>query len=324
MTPTHLLPQFESFIADKRYQDKREFNTFLQEFRRRVSELEQSCTKTEILEQVKQIRVACSESPFLERAQKWPRGYQGDFETINYIIRAKNQAKEGSFGQAVEELFLASDICQQHRNKVARQAELIRRAIRAKSDARIISIGCGTSEDIKSCIEQIKGSEAQITLVDVDPDALAFSLRQLAQIQEKITPLQGNIYKRMRGLREQYDLILIGGVFDYLNDKTIISVLRSLKGNLAEGGSLFFTNIGAHNPYRIFMEYFSDWTLIERTESDLERLIHAAEWPESSFSIVKDDTGLTHMVEMKQIRRQQPGFGIQELHDDRLMSVEAA
>lgn len=294
----NVFPQFGSFIADKHYQDQREFNNFLDQFSLRIAELEETCSRSELLEQITEIRVACSESPFLERAQKWPRGYQGDFETINYIIRSKNHAEDGSFGHVVEDLFLNSDICQQHRNKVARQAQLIRRVIGAKSDARIISIGCGGSQDLRSCLDQIQGSDVEITLVDVDQDALDFSLLQLSQIAEKITPLQGNIYKRMRGLTEQYDLILIGGVFDYLNDKTIISVLKSLKENLAEGGKLFFTNIDAHNPYRIYMEYFTNWTLIERTASDLERLIKAADWPDNSFSITKDQTGLTHLVEM--------------------------
>lgn len=302
MKPIDILPQFGSFIAEKRYQDKHEFHNFLNDFRRGIEALEQSCPRAEILEHIKDIRIACSESPFIDRAQKWPKGYQGDFETINYIITAQNQAEAGTFGHVVEDLFLASDICQQHRNKVAHQAQLIRQAVNAKRDARIISIGCGTSEDIKSCIEQIKASEAEITLVDVDQDALAFSIKQLRKIEEKITQLCGNIYKIMRGLSEQYDLILIGGVFDYLNDKTIISVLKSLKENLAENGTLFFTNIDSQNPYRIFMEYFSDWTLIERTEMDLERLLRDADWPNGSFNITKDATGLTHLVEVNHIK----------------------
>ncbi len=201
----------------------------------------------------------------------------------------------------MEEYFLKSDICKQHKNKVTRQAQLIMEAINAKGDAKIISIGCGTSEDIRKCIEDIRWSNAEITLVDVDQDALAFSMQQLHEIKERITPLHGNIYKLMRGLSDQYDLILIGGVFDYLNDKTIISILKSLRNNLAEDGKVFFTNIDKNNRYRIFMEYLSDWSLIERSESELDELIANAEWPDDSYKITRDKTGLTHLVELHYI-----------------------
>jgi hypothetical protein len=102
----------------------------------------------------------------------------------------------------------------------------------------------------------------------------------------------------MRNLSEHYDLILIGGVFDYLNDKTIVSILKSLRNNLVEDGRVFFTNIDKNNCYRTFMEYLGDWFLIERSESDVDELITAAEWPDDSYRITKDKTGLTHLVEL--------------------------
>jgi SAM-dependent methyltransferase len=290
--------QFETLINEKKYLDTGEFNNFLNTFKSGIERLEKLYSRNEIVKDLEKLRTACSQSPFMKRAQSWPRGYQGDFETIDYIIKSKNQANEGSFEYLMEEYFLNSDICKQHKNKVTRQAQLIKEVIAGKNDAKIISIGCGTSEDVRKCIDDIRWSNAEITLVDVDQDALTFSMQQLWQIKEKITPLHGNIYKLMRNLSEQYDLILIGGVFDYLNDKTIVSILKSLKDNLAEHGKVFFTNIDKNNRYRVFMEYTSDWFLIERSESHLEELIASAEWPGDSYKITKDKTGLTHLVEL--------------------------
>jgi SAM-dependent methyltransferase len=290
--------QFETLINEKKYLDTGEFNNFLNTFKLEIERLEKLYPKNEIVKNLQKIKTTCSKSPFTRRVQTWPRGYQGDFETINYIIKSKNLASEGSFEYQVEEYFLNSDICKQHENKVARQAQLIKELVAKKNDAKIISIGCGTSEDVRKCIDDIRWSNAEITLVDVDPDALTFSMQQLGQIKEKIRPLHGNIYKLMRNLSEQYDLILIGGVFDYLNDKTIVSILNSLKDNLAEDGKVFFTNIDKNNPYRTFMEYIGDWTLLERSESHLEELIASAEWPGDSYKIIKDKTGLTHLVEL--------------------------
>jgi len=217
---------------------------------------------------------------------------------VNHIITSENRSEEGTFAYYYEDYLLHSDICKQHRNKVACQASLIKEAIASKWDTKVLSIGCGTSADMEMCIDEIERSACGITLVDIDKDAIVFSLQQLQQIKERITPLQGNIYKLLCNLSEHYDLILIGGVFDYLNDKTIIAILQSLRNNLTENGKIFFTNIDKNNPYRVFMEYTSDWILIERSEDDLISLIVNAGWPMESYQIIKDETGLTHMVEL--------------------------
>src|SRR5262245_31745908 len=58
-------------------------------------------------------------SPFARRLQDWPRGYPGDFETIEWLQTAVNKAVPGSLGWAIESYALTSAIAQQHRNKVA-------------------------------------------------------------------------------------------------------------------------------------------------------------------------------------------------------------
>jgi extracellular factor (EF) 3-hydroxypalmitic acid methyl ester biosynthesis protein len=290
--------QFDVLINEKKYLDPSEFTNFLSTFKLEIEAHEKLYSRDEIVSSLEKIKKVCSKSPFTKRVQSWPRGYQGDFETINYIIKSENLAREDSFEYQVEDYFLNSDICKQHKNKVARQAQLIKEVIAVKPCAKIISIGCGTSEDVKKCIDEIKWSDAEITLVDVDHDALSFSLQQLQEIEDRVTLVHGNIYKIMRNLSEEYDLILIGGVFDYLNDKTITSILRSLQNNANEGGKVFFSNISKNNPYRTFMEYIGDWTLIERNEGDLNDLIVNAGWPDDSFKITKDETGLTYLVEL--------------------------
>lgn len=295
---TTLIDAFDLFIKGRLFLDKQVFCNFLNSFRLEIERQERVCTRMELLQKLVKIRDLAATSPFINRAQSWPRGYQGDFETIDYIINGENKAEVGTFGYVLEDYFLQSAICEQHKNKIERQMQLITEAVAQKSHAKVISIGCGSSEDVKRCIPVLKQSQAEITLVDVDQDAIAFSLHRLTEIKERLILLHGNIYKVMRSLNKHYELILIGGVFDYLNDKTIVSVLRSLQNNLSETGTLFFTNIVNGNPYRVFMEYFSNWMLIERSKADIARLIREAQWPDNGYRIRKDKTGLTHLVEL--------------------------
>lgn len=271
--------------------------SFLQQLKEMISTLEETASREQIISWIPQIRNIAAQSPFVNRAQHWPKGYQGDFETIGHIISGENKAVPGSIGYLIEDFFLSSEICQQHINKVARQAELIGNVLKANPAARIMSIGCGTSEDIRLNIPAIASTDTHFTIVDADSDAIQYSMQNLASIQKQVTAIRGNIYKIVRTLKESYDLILIGGVFDYLNDKTIVSVLSSLKQNLNQNAILFFTNIQKPNPHRIFMEYLSDWILIERTEEDIQHLLDQSRLSDFNIKIENDQTGLTYLVE---------------------------
>ena len=88
-------------------------------------------------------------SPLCTRLQDWPRGYPGDFETVEYLCEGVNHAPVDSFGHAIEAYALRSAAAQQHRNKVEEQAAVVaRRLALTTGPVRILSIGCGGSRDL--------------------------------------------------------------------------------------------------------------------------------------------------------------------------------
>src|SRR5262245_14775001 len=50
-------------------------------------------TCTEIQAVIAPAYAIYARSPFFRRIQSWPRGYPGDFETIEYLCNAHNQAQ---------------------------------------------------------------------------------------------------------------------------------------------------------------------------------------------------------------------------------------
>ena len=93
---------------------------------------------------------AFTPDPFHRAGAKWPRGYPGDFETIEYLCAAENRSLPQTVQHALEELALRSSISGQHRNKVAFQAKAILAACRRTNGrGRILSIGCGGCRDIR-------------------------------------------------------------------------------------------------------------------------------------------------------------------------------
>ena len=78
--------------------------------------------RQELLGVLQRARVVHAESPFVRRLQEWPRGYAGDFETVEYLLQQRNRAVVGRFAYFLEQYALGSPIAQQHRNKVDIQA----------------------------------------------------------------------------------------------------------------------------------------------------------------------------------------------------------
>lgn len=255
---------------------------------------EKTYTKAAIRDRLATVRAIHRQSPFFVRTQDWPRGYAGDFETIEYIIKGENKAPQDSLGYYLESIILNSPIVQQHRNKVSYQANLILDKVLEIENPKVLSIGCGSSADLFNIQKILKDASIAITLFDMDEGALTCSAEKLDLIRDKCTLIQGNLLRLVKQINEQFDLILIGGVFDYLTDKTIVAVLKKIYNeNLKPGGEIFFTNIASDNPYRTWMEYCFDWELIERSLENIQNIYEETALGNSAIAINRDETGLT-------------------------------
>jgi SAM-dependent methyltransferase len=244
-------------------------------------------------------------SPFIARLQTWPRGYPGDFETVEYLIESANRAERQTVAYWIESYCLNTAVAQQHRNKVRWQAEQIEAAIdngvRAGKPANILIIACGSSPDLKLCLPAITDKPFQVVLNDSDRGALELSSERLISLGERVTTVHGNVIRKINALASHgpYDLVLAGGLFDYLKDQHATFLIEAMLTKLlGPNGRIAFTNIARPNPYKYWMEYCTDWFLIERTEEDLRALINRTEADFSSVSITQDLTDLVYKVEI--------------------------
>lgn len=255
------------------------------------------------------------DSPFVSRLQTWPRGYPGDFVTIEQLVAQANSAPRGSLAFYVEEYSLASAIAQQHRNKVAAQSLFIQEAVPrtcAGSDTRepsagcsgarggrVLLIACGSCPDLRQIQSALHPCDFEVVLNDADPDALDFSLERLGLIADRVRAVPGNVFSAIRHLVREgpFDAVLAGGLYDYLDDRAA----RKLTGYvvdrlLSDEGRFFFTNVTRGNPYRPWMEHLADWSLIERSEADVRELVAGSTDAPLRVDVSRDSTGLAHLV----------------------------
>lgn len=259
-------------------------------------------TRADIVEVLDPVRRIHARSPFVKRLQEWPRAYPGDFETVEHLCSARNRAEEGTLQWFCESYALSRSIAQQHRNKVQHQsARIMRTLLEHPGTARVLSIACGSCPDLRNISAHLPTLLGELWLNDNDADALAFSARSLAAIRDRSHYRPGNALKVVRKIAQLgpiFDLVLAGGLFDYLPEKHAIYLIEHSYSLLKRGGTFFFTNIATGNPYRPLIEYFGDWFLLERSETDIRHYCQAAGIPAHEVSITREETGLTLLIEV--------------------------
>lgn len=168
----------------------------------------------------------------------------------------------------------------------------------ALTPGRILSVGCGAGADFNIAPHRFTGSE--IVLLDLDQDALRLAQHRLHRYCEVHT-ICGDVRRGIRKAQDDgpFDIVVCGGLFDYLDDRTIVFLLKELRERAVKaGGSVLFTNIAAENPFRVWMEAIANWRLIHRSEADISRIVDAAGFELPNMRIRRDGTGLAHLVEI--------------------------
>jgi extracellular factor (EF) 3-hydroxypalmitic acid methyl ester biosynthesis protein len=266
---------------------------------------EELVPKETIVETVKPAREIQGRSPFINRLQTWPRGYPGDYETIEYLLQATNKAPAHSIEYYCEEYALRCPAAQQHRNKILIQSDkMLRTIFNAKTQKRILSISSGNCMDVRAIKHYLEKSHHEIVLLDADEAAIEFSRESLKEISSQCIFIQGfatfsQVQEKLKELGP-FDLVTAGGLFDYLKDRHITRLMRFIYNDLlADQGELFFTNFAEENPFRTWMEYMANWVLIERTEADINRILHDSAISDFNITFRKESTGLTNIIEIK-------------------------
>jgi extracellular factor (EF) 3-hydroxypalmitic acid methyl ester biosynthesis protein len=239
-------------------------------------------------------------SPFIARLQTWPRGYQGDFETVDYLMEQQVRAAPGTIEYWLEYLALSSPIAQQHRNKMLVQGHEIMAAVRrCPAGARILVLASGSGPDLAGIQDWLIEQRVQVVLCDGDEQALACARERLAGLGDRLSCVHGSVLASHARLAPfgPFDLIAAGGLFDYLPERQATFLLRVIwQRLLARDGRLFLTNIARGNPFRLWIEYMADWRLIERSADDMRALLAAACDGNAAASLRRDGSGLAWLL----------------------------
>jgi hypothetical protein len=249
---------------------------------------------------VQPARSACARSPFLRNEQEWARGYPSDFELVEHVMAQANDVTPGTLAWHVEANLQSSAVSQQQRNRVMHQARLIGDVLTAPRNAprSVLLIASGAAPDLRLIPPGIVRPGDRFVLTDVDPDALSLAQKRLGPLNDFTSGVPGNVFRALPKLAElgPFDLVLVNGLYDYLNDRAAVRLTEAVVTRLCHPrGTFYFSSTAVGNPFRWALEYLMDWSVIERDEGAVRALL-----PGCAVSVGTDPTGLALLTHVRQ------------------------
>jgi len=232
-----------------------------------------------------------------------PRGYAGDYEMLSRIY--ENRLCDDPLGRLFDRYFQGQTAPQAVRNRMRMMADWIVEGVRnssAGSPLKVAIVGSAFGSDVCDAVTQLSIEERKrlaVTLLDMDPAALAYATQQLDGYlpAHRLHTAVTNVFRlferpRLAEPLAGTDLLLCPGLFDYLDDSQAANVLRVFWQQIAPGGRLAVFQFAPHNPTRAYMEWLGNWYLVYRDADQLRSLAIGAGIPPAAVSLGAEPQGV--------------------------------
>ena len=236
------------------------------------------------------------EDPFTERAFTKPRGYAGDAVMLDYIYRP-GMMTLSEVGSAVN--FVTTGVSAA-KSIIWRRDHLgieIAKTVGRIRDARILSVASGHLRELDVVRTMVEQRDFEIVALDQDGESLQEAVNSNPEFN--VRPVNKSISHLFKGQDgTSYDLIYSAGLFDYLPAKTASGLLDRLLAMLRPSGRLIVGNYAPENYARGYMEGMMGWSLLYRSEADLEALLQSR----VEYRAFRDDPGNVVYLEVSSDR----------------------
>lgn len=235
-----------------------------------------------------------------ERWYRKPRGYAGDFLSIEWIYR-DNPEGAGRLGPVLDRCFLDMSPAQAVRNRRRLLVEEIQQTLAEAggTSARVLSMGSGPARELFDTFEALPDpDQIMATCLDIDLQALAFvaDLRDRRKLKRNIRLENCNLMYLVTGRQRlelaPQDLAYSIGLIDYFNDNFVVRLLDFVHDHLRPGGRVILGNFHPRNSGKAFMDHVLDWRLIHRDEADMNRLFRSSKFGRPCEAIRYEGEGI--------------------------------
>jgi extracellular factor (EF) 3-hydroxypalmitic acid methyl ester biosynthesis protein len=241
-----------------------------------------------------------------ERFYSKPRGYAGDFWTIELLYRNQPEGLT-PVGTVIDRCFVdLLPAARAVRNRRGLLMGEIDKAVTARQGptAQITSLACGPAREVFDAFAAREDpTELHATLLDIDLHALAYVADEVKSrgLKRQMTMLSENLIRLAVGKAKaeiaNQDLVYSIGLTDYFGDELVVRLMDLIYTMLRPGGRVILGNVHTRNPSKGLMDHVLDWPLIHRTEDDMDRLYASSKFGRPSTNIRFEDEQLNMFAE---------------------------
>ncbi len=239
-------------------------------------------------------------SNMADRTFSKPRGYAGDFFTIEMIYEDRADG-QGRLGPYIDRWVLDRPSARAVKNRRGFLAQMIHSVASGCSDEEplaITSLACGPAREIFDILEAGQVSNIRATCVDIDHEALAYAagLAEQRGVTQNVTFVQDNVVRMSLGRGKvtipPQKLIYSIGLIDYLQDDLVVKLIDWSHDHLVQGGTLVLGNFDISNPNKAYMDHVLEWVLIHRSAEQLIELFSRSKFGGSRVSVEAEASGI--------------------------------
>lgn len=243
------------------------------------------------------LRFILQRSYLAERMLNWPRGYPGDYETIDLFYQGR-AGGHSVLGQLIDRWIRQQEGPRALLRRPADLSRLISTVADRPDDRelRVLVVASGPSAEVFEFLAKSSPRRVTFTCLDTDENAHAFVRNRASeqQVGERIVTIKCNALRVASGkdvldLPPQH-LVYSVGLNDYLEDTHSVSLLNWMYRTLGPGGTAVLGNL-TRGAEAEFAASVLNWPLRYREAEDMERLFQASEFRGSSHRWTDDASG---------------------------------
>jgi extracellular factor (EF) 3-hydroxypalmitic acid methyl ester biosynthesis protein len=237
-------------------------------------------------------------SVLMSRARTWPEGYPGDHVTVDAIYGNMPLTPDG-IGNYLDRYFLSRTLAIAVRSRLRKLCSLLQdRCQREGEGGNWLNLGCGSCCELLSCVEL---PHRTIWCVDADQKALECSRTRLEQSERgraTIHFLKENALRFVnadRNIRRcgRFTTIYSAGLFDYLPNSVLATLMNALYNSLQEDGVLIATFKDASRYETFDYHWLVNWnSFLQRSEEECLEVISDSGIPLGNLNMERDESGV--------------------------------
>jgi CRP-like cAMP-binding protein/SAM-dependent methyltransferase len=241
-----------------------------------------------------------------ERMYAKPRGYPGDFSTIEMVYRDE-AAGTGRLGPLLDRCFLLTPAARAIRSRRQMISAEIRKTIdrHGSVPAQIMAMSCGPATEVFDVCEALvdPATMARFALIDVDFQALLFLEDQVYRhgLSKIVTMTHKNLIYMALGRTPldvaDQDLVYSLGLIDHFNDNMVVRIIDHVHSILKPGGRLVLGTFHPRNRSKALFDHVLEWSMVHRTEDDMNQLFQRSRFARPCTSIRFEDQRIWMLTE---------------------------